>query len=410
MFLNISEILKLLKSNQEADFEINNIVTNSKDVKKNDVFIAINNGHNYVLDAIKRGASAVIVEDLKQYDCLTINVDNTIEALGKIAKYKREHVKTIVLAITGSTGKTTTKELISLFLSDYKVLKSLNNQNNHIGLPDTLLKINDNYDFAVLEMGMNHFNEISYLSKICQPDYGIITNIGSSHIGNLGSIKNIKKAKLEIKDGMSNDNLIFLNNKRMKNVKGIKVDKKIMNVQNIKYHINFTEFDIDGVHFVFNMPGKLIFNNLLIAIKVGLIFNVSLKRMSKLLKKFNTLNGRLNFKKNNNLVIDDSYNSSYEALINGLDLLIKEKRKKVIILGDMLELGKYSKKYHKKVNRYLKKIKNKEVLLIGEYTKYIKGKHFESISDINEYISSFKNCIIYIKGSHNMHLDKIKTP
>lgn len=414
--MNIKDILELLNCKKEDNFIINKFETNSKLVEEGDVFIAINKGHSYIHEAIEKGAKAVITEDKKVYDCLTINVNSTIEALGKIANYLRDLYKIPLIAVTGSCGKSTTKELISLILSSkYSVLKSEKNKNNHIGLPLTLLNLNNSYDVVVTELGMNHKGEISYLSNICKPDYGVITNIGTAHIGNLNGIKNIYKAKLEILDGMNNGFLIvnkndkYLNKIKYKNT--IKVNEKELNVKNIKYYFDKTEFDIDDIHFTFNIPGKKIINNLFLAIKIGLFFNIPLIDIKNSLENFESLDGRLNIVKKDYILINDCYNSSYESLINSLELLKNNKKYKIIILGDMLELGKYSKKYHKKINKYLKRINNKEVILLGKYTKYIKGKHLNTINDINKYLDNKikKDYIVYIKGSRAMNLDKIKT-
>ena len=408
--MKLSEINKILNGKINKDITFNKIRTSSKEIEKGDLFLAINKGHDYINEAIKNGAVAIICE--KHLDIPSIKVDDSILALGQIAHYIRSLYNIPLIAITGSVGKTTTKELIYLVLSKkYKVLKSNKNQNNHIGLSLTLLNLDETYDIVVTELGMNHFNEISYLSKICNPDYAIITNIGTAHIGNLGSKKNILKAKLEILDGMNEKKLIINNeDKYLKKIKNtIKVDTKSLNIKNIKCGF-IQEFDIENVHFVFN-SFKHLLNDVYIAIKIGLLFNIDLSLISEAISEYQTMDGRLNIINKNYKIIDDSYNSSYEALIGGLDILKNESNKKFIILGDMLELGKYSIKYHKKINKYLNKVKNKEVLLIGNYTKFIKGIHFDSIDDIIGYLKSNikENDIVYIKGSRKFNLDKIKT-
>lgn len=402
--MKLSEINNILKGKINKDASFNKIKMNSKDITNNDVFLAINKGHNYIDEAINNGAVGIISEyDL---DYPSIKVDNSILALGKIANYIRNLYDIPLIAITGSVGKTTTKELIYNVLSKkYKVLKSEKNKNNNIGCPLTLLNLDETYDIIVLEFGMNHFNEISYLSKICNPDYAVITNIGTAHIGNLGSKKNILKAKLEILDGMSNKNIIVNNKdrylKRIKNT--IKVDEKRLNV----IYKNENEFIIDNV--IFNYKYKHILPDIFIAIKVGLLFDINLELISEAISKFEPIDGRLNIINREYKIIDDSYNSSYESLIEGLKSL--DNNFKYIVLADMLELGKFSIKYHKKVNKYLKKIKNKKVLLIGNYTKYIDGIHFENLDELILFLkSNIKKCdTVYIKGSRKFNLDIIKT-
>ena len=408
--MKLSEINKILSGQINEDITFNKIRTSSKEIEKGDLFLAINNGHNYIDEAISNGAVAIISE--KELNIPNIKVSDSIIALGQIAHYMRNLYNIPLIAITGSVGKTTTKELIYLVLSKkYKVLKSNKNQNNHIGLPLTLLNLDDTYDVVVIELGMNHFNEISYLSKICNPNYAVITNIGTAHIGNLGSKKNILKAKLEILDGMNEKKLIINNeDKYLKKIKNtVKVDKKNLKIKNIKYGF-IQEFDIDNVHFIFN-SFKHLLNDVYIAIKIGLLFNIDLKLISEAINEYQNMDGRLNIINKDYKIIDDSYNSSFESLIGGLKILQNENDKKFIVLGDMLELGKYSIKYHKKINKHLNKIKNKEVLLIGNYTKLIKGIHFDNIEEIIKYLKNNlkENNIVYIKGSRKFNLDKIKT-
>ncbi len=408
--MHIKDILTLFDMEDERDFVINKFETNSKLVVDNDVFIALNNGINYIDEAIERGAKAVITEGDTKYDCITINVVSSKEALSKLGMYLRSIYDGKVIAITGSCGKTTTKELISSILqTKYKVLKSEKNFNNHIGLPLTLLKLNNSYDFCVVELGMNHKGEINYLSNICKPDYGVITNIGTAHIGNLGSTKNIYKAKMEISNYV--DYLYVGNDRRLQKIKkAVKVTAKLLNVNNIQYYLDHTEFDKDNYHFVFNIPGKAALNDLFIAMVIGIKMHIDIAKMCDCISNFKPLEGRLNVIYKDYIIFDDSYNSSYEALINSLEIIKKSSKHKIIVLGDMLELGKYSKKYHLKVNKYLKKIKDKDVLLIGNYTKYIKGKHFDDIEDVINYINIHikEGNILYIKGSRAMNLDKIK--
>ena len=289
--MELNNLLKCLDINIDTDLIINNIKTNSKEVGPNDLFLAINKGHLYIEEAINNGAVAVISENGKHYDVLTVHVDSTKEALKKIASYLRSLYKIPLIAITGSTGKTTTKDLISLILSKkYNVLKSEKNNNNDIGLPLTLLNLNEKYDVIVTEMGMNHFGEIKELSNIAKPDYAVITNIGSAHIGNLGSRKNILKAKLEILDGMNNGLLLL--NKKDKYLKKIKyknkiyVDSKKLKVKRIKCLSDCIKFRINKTEFKFNTPFKHILPDLFLAIQIGMIFGVDLNLISSALCEY----------------------------------------------------------------------------------------------------------------------------
>ena len=213
-------------------------------------------------------------------------------------------------------------------------------------------------------------------------------------------------------DGMNNGCLIINNEdkylKKLKYKNIIKVDRKNLELKNLKCQDKI-EFDIKNTHFIFNSYEHLLIDAL-IAIKIGILFDIDLNLISEAILEYQNSEGRLNIIKNKYTIIDDSYNSSFESLVGGLEILKNKEDFKFIVLGDMLELGKYSNKYHKKINKYLKKINNKQVLLIGKYTKVIKGKHFNDIDKLSDYLKqNIKyNDIIYIKGSHAMNLDKIK--
>ncbi len=385
-----------------------NIKTNSKEIVKNDVFLAIGKGHDYIDETLKKGVKYIISER-KHKSKKIIKVNSSLETLGVLAKLKRNKYKIPLIAITGSCGKTTTKEFIyQLLCTKYKVLKNEKNENNHIGMPNTLLKLNDEIDIVVVELGMNHLKEISYLSNICKPNCSVITNIGTAHIGNLGSKKNILKAKLEILEGMEDGILIINeNDKNLKRIKSNKVNivKKMFKVKKIKYYSDYTTFNIHinnkKYSIIFNIPGKHMLEDLIISIKVALVFGIDMKKITKEVEKLKNNEGRFKIYNGEVKLIDDSYNSSFEALKESLNYLKKLNGKKIIILSDMLELGDFSLKYHKKINKYLNKIKNKEVYLYGELTKVINGKHFKNLEEVKNNININKNDTIFIKGSHS---------
>jgi len=205
----LSEILNLIGNYNYEDKKFNKITIDSREITSNDIFICINTGYKYIEDAIKRGAICIIVEKDINCSILTIKVNDTKKTLGIIAKYIRSKYKGKVIAITGSNGKTTTKELLSYVLSSkYKVLKNIGTNNNHIGVPSTILKLDNSYDYLVLELGTNHIGEIKYLSDIVNPDIAVITNIGFSHIGNFSTIDNIFKEKMDI---VKDSTILFVN-------------------------------------------------------------------------------------------------------------------------------------------------------------------------------------------------------
>lgn len=391
MFL--SEIIYILGCEYFIkDKRIKEIKIDSRNLNKGDLFICINNGHNYIEEAVRKKVSAIIVDRDIEYDIdiPIIKVDNTIKALGIISSYIRNKYNGIVIAITGSNGKTTTKELLSFILNNYgKVLKNIGTENNHIGVPKALLKLNNSYNYVVLELGTNHIGEIEYLTNIVKPDYAIITNIGTSHIGNFGSIDNILKEKLSIK---SENTTLIINgeNEYLKDIEGIRV-----------YNDSYDYIpSID----LYKMNYYLVF-------KLLEYLNFNLNEVYESLKGFKNINSRMEkYIVNNITLIDDSYNASYESVIGGLNSLDKDSRK-IIILGDMLELGEYSKELHIKVGEFINNMNNTILITIGNETKYINNDiHFNDLEVLKEYLELFDfvdNDIIYLKGSNKIGLYKL---
>lgn len=434
--LNIMDNIKdyIVKVYNIQEKTINNIKIDSRNINENDLFIAIKgkniDGHNYVLDAINRGASLIIVsEDISiKANTMIIKVNDTIEILGVLANSMINKIKVPVIAVTGSNGKTTTKELIAnLLATKYKVLKNKGNLNNHIGLPLTILEYQDE-DIIVLEMGMNHKGEIEKLTKICHPNIGVITNIGTAHIGNLGSKKNIYKAKLEILKGMKNGFLIINNNdKYLRKAKtnnnqilrcGTNKNDNIK-LLSINYSLTKTDFKIDYLNkiydFTINVPGKYIVNDVLLAIQVGVLLNIDINDMKSIINDYKTSNNRINVIENNNYkIINDCYNSSYESLDNILSILQNIDDEKILIIGDILELGKYNKKILKRVTKQINKVRNCQVLLMGTNMKKLSKKIKNSIycKNFDEmYLNinkiNLNNKIILIKASHAMNFEQI---
>ena len=404
--MKIKEILqatkgKLIQGNEEE--EINEFCRDTRIIKEGDADIGIKgenfDGNTLWKNAFENGASTVILqgidfskENLEKYQNENIIVvEDTIEALADIATYRRMLFGKDfpVIGVTGSVGKTSTKDIIANVVSQkYKTLKTQGNNNNNIGLPFTIFNLKDQ-EAAVIEMGMNHFGEISKLTKIAKPTISVITNIGTSHIGNLGSRENILKAKLEILEGMdkkvlviNNDNDLlhkfYLENKDVEiHTYGIENESEVT-AENIVLNENESEFvcnikgekfnvkvPVGGIHFVYNA---------LCAATVGTLLGLSKEQIENGIKTFELTKKRMDITelKNGVTIINDSYNASFESMQASLKYLsgLNAKRK-IAVLGDMFELGEYSKELHEKVGKEV--VKNKIDILVccGDSAKYI---------------------------------------
>lgn len=386
-----------------------NFSKDTRNIKKDDTYIGIKgekfNGNEFWKDALEKGAKTVIVENIdfkaeeleKYKDKNIILVENTLEALYKIASYKRSLYNIPVVAITGSVGKTSTKDIIAnVVCQKYKTLKTEGNNNNNIGLPLTILRLED-HEALVIEMGMNHFKEISLLTNIAKPTISVITNIGTSHIGNLGSRENILKAKLEILEGMENPILIINNDndllnswntsKKDENIKtytyGIENDSDLI-AKDINIKDNGSDFNIYSkskkLHIEVPVSGKHFVYNAICASLVGKILNIDDEKIQKGIKEFELTKKRMDIIKlqENITIINDSYNASYESMKASIEYLssISGKRK-IAVLGDMFELGEYSEEFHKKVGEEVAKNNIDILICSGSNSKYIVDKAVE---------------------------------
>ena len=396
--MKIEQILKvtngkLLNGTKEAICQ--NFSTDTRKIKNGDTFIALKgekyDGNEFVKNAIDKGAKTCIISDensIEEVDVKDINiicVNDTVEALQKIATYKRNMYNIPVIAVTGSVGKTSTKDIIASVMSQkYKVLKTEGNLNNHIGLPLTILKLKDE-EALVIEMGMNHFGEIRTLTNIARPTVAVITNIGTSHIGNLGSKENILKAKTEILEGLV-DNKVIINNDDELLCKWAKDNKDKYNI--ITYGIenknsNFVAEKIETLedkshYYIKNrkvtvpVAGKHFILNSLCSIAVGSLYDIEMDNIIKEIESFKLTKSRMEIvkSKSGSTIINDTYNANYDSMSAALRYLeeIKNKRK-IAVLGDMLELGELSKEIHSKIG---KEIKNVDVLItVGTDAKEI---------------------------------------
>lgn len=430
--MTLKEILKAthgrIISGEKKNIEVGKICIDSRTIEKNDIFVAIRgnktDGNKYIDDVIDKASLIITDRKIKSKSKTPIiKVLNTRQAITNIGKYNRKkYIDKPLIAITGSVGKTTTKELIGeIFKTKYNILKTKANHNNEIGVPITLSEINDKHDIIILELGMSYPKEIEKLSKLCKPSTAIITNIGTSHIGNLKTQENIFKAKMEITKYLKQGNLIINGNdfylsKIKENNKYSVIKTNGENINNIRlYDKLFFDINIDNKEYniEFNIPNKYLIENILLAIEVSKIYQIPTSSMIKAINNFKGAEQRLEMidLDKNITLINDCYNASLESIRSSLSVLDNTKKQKLAIIGDVLELGEHSEKIHKQIEEELNKIENLSVITVGDNTKVINiGKHFNNNEELKEYLSkeNLKDITILIKGSHGMHLDEIK--
>lgn len=425
------------------DITLDNFIIDSRKVEKDDIYVAIvgenNDGNKYVESALEKGAKAVIISDTKYLDIdkykdkTIIIVKDTLKCLQELAKYKRSIYQGKVIAITGSVGKTSTKDMVSALLqSKYKVHKTQGNMNNHLGLPLTILSLKDE-DILVVEMGMNHFGEISTLTNIAKPNIAIITNIGTAHIGNLGSRENILKAKLEILEGLSKDGVLVINNDNdllHQHKDEIKTKVITIGINNKSDYIasNIKE-DMFSSSFLVNNKDKVslpqggrasIYNYL---VGYAICDYLEIKDKIEGLNNLELSKNRLEVKETSTgyTIIDDSYNASYDSVKNSLDLIGKSPKRKIAVLGDILELDNYAESIHRSIAPIVITNKIDKLFLIGNMAKYIGMEaiklgydsnniyYFSKESDSYQTLEKEleKDDIVLFKASHGMKLDNI---
>ena len=426
---------KLLCGNENET--LGNFVRDTREIKEGDTYIAFkgekHDGNLMYDNALKNGAKVCILqessveniikkEEIKEkYNSASIIiVENTVKALQQIASYKRSLYDIPVIGITGSVGKTSTKDIIaSVIAKKYNVLKTQGNYNNQIGMPFTVLGLKD-HNAAVIEMGMNQKGEISNLTKIAKPTVAVITNVGTAHIGNLGSRENILKAKLEILEGLQENGTLVINNdndmlhnwyeaNKDNNFKivtfGMENESDIM-----PYDISLREdgstykIDIDGKTYSVNISvgGNHFVLNSLCAIAIGRLFNIRMEDILDGIANFELTKRRMQVEKNSDgvTIINDCYNANYDSMKAAIEYLGKiNSNKKIAVLGGMLELGEFSKELHEKVGEEVVKNNIDILIAVGELAKDIANKA------INEGISKEK---VYMCENNSKAIETIR--
>ena len=431
---DFSEVLKREKLN-ELLFEeflkkvqIKNVVMDSRKVTEGSLFFAINNGNSYVKDVLDKGASLVIADNTDVVDERIVKVSDTIATMQDLATKYRNKLDIQVIGITGSNGKTSTKDIIySLLSKKAKTLKTEGNYNNHIGLPYTLLNVTDEEKFVVLEMGMSSLGEIRRLGEISNPDYAIITNIGDSHIEFLKTRDNVFTAKTELLEFVNKENTFVCGDDVY--LAKLDVNKIGFNEEN-NYRIESYEFSdkgskftLDGKEYQMSLLGKHNISNTAIAIELAKKIGLSEEEIKEGLKNIKISNMRFQeIRVGEDIYINDAYNASPTSMKASIDTLneIYNDKYKIAILGDMLELGEDEVNYHVEVLNYLLDKNIKLVYLYGErmkkaYDIFIKNNseeyrfwHYSTKEEIVESLKSIKmEKVILLKASRGTALEDI---
>jgi len=431
---DFSEILKREKLNElifeefSKKVQIKNVVMDSRKVIEGSLFFAINNGNSYVKDVLDKGASLVIADNTDIKDKRVIKVTDTIATMQDLATKYRNKLDIQVVGITGSNGKTTTKDIVYSLLSvKAKTLKTEGNYNNHIGLPYTLLNVTDEEKFVVLEMGMSSLGEIRRLGEISSPNYAIITNIGDSHIEFLKTRDNVFKAKTELLEFVDKENTFVCGDDEY--LGKLDVNKVGFNgnnthkIESYDFSNKGSKFILDGKEYEMSLLGKHNISNTAIAIELAKKIGLTDEEIQKGLKEIKISNMRFQeIKIGNDIYINDAYNASPMSMKAAIDTLneIYNDKYKIAILGDMLELGENEVDYHMDVLNYLLDKKIKLIYLYGErmkkaYDIFMKNKseeyrfwYYPTKEGIVESLKNIKmDKVILLKASRGIKLEEI---
>lgn len=404
------------------------VTIDNRKIERNDIFFAFS-GENFnaatlAEKAIDQGALAVIVEQkaFENTERNIFHVTSTLEFLQELATFHRNHLKIPIIALTGSNGKTTTKEIIHAVLSQkYKVQYTSGNLNNHIGVPLTLLSIKPEHEIAVIEMGANHQKEIEILCKITQPNLGYITNFGKAHLEGFGGFEGVVKGKSEMYEYLIKNNQTILVNEndpiQVEKTKyysaKITFGKKTSDYQFEEFSDqNFVGLAFHGTQAQSNLTGNYNFTNLCAAARLGFHFNVDFEQIKKAIEDYIPTNMRSQIlEKNGQVFVLDTYNANPSSMVESLKNFSKFEGTKTIIIGDMLELGNESEAEHNAILELAQNLNFDEMITVGNHFKKVNfgSKSYENSADLSIYLKdniiASKN--ILLKGSRGIALEQI---
>tara|TARA_B100000029_G_scaffold75324_1_gene67018 strand:- start:621 stop:1967 length:1347 start_codon:yes stop_codon:yes gene_type:complete len=419
------------------DTVFKNVAVDSRQLQGGELFIALKgerfNGQDFISDAKRSGAVAVMTNRELEIDLPTLVVADTTKSLGQLAAYWREQFEVPLVAVTGSNGKTTVREMIARILqSEGSTLSAKANFNNHIGLPLTLLKLSDVHKFCVVEMGMNHAREISYLTKIAKPTVSVITNAASAHLEGLGDVTGVARAKAEIFLGMKPGGVAVINADdrfssywlaRTRRYKTMTFG--LDNQADVRGEVEFMEagldleiqFPEDRCDVRLNLLGKHNARNALAAATVAWSLGVDCDRIKSGLQKVQPVNGRLQPRsaKNNANLIDDSYNANPASLRSAIRVLARKNGHRILVIGDMAELGSESERFHRAAGRYAREKGIQQLFTLGNLASFsteefgIGGTHFESFEELSEKLLNLlaPGIHILVKGSRSARMERV---
>ena len=412
--------------------KFNGVSTDTRSIANGALFFALKgenfNGNDFAKKALDSGASYCIIDEQQfQSNARFILVPNVLKTLQELANFHRKYLNIPIIAITGSNGKTTTKELINSVLAQhYKTHATQGNYNNHIGVPLTLLQMDESVDIGIVEMGANHIGEIAKLCQISAPNYGYITNFGKAHLEGFGSAAGVVKGKCELYDYLkTNKGLVFIYGDDEKQVQQIGSYKKThvfsdKNSSNIQVSMTsetpFISFESEGCTMESQLVGVYNFSNAAAAIAIGCFFEVSLENIKKGIESYTPKNNRSQIiQKGSNTIILDAYNANPSSMEVALDNFNSMKSPfKIVILGDMFELGVHSKSEHQAVIDEVNSLNFSSAYFIGSHffelaSDSSKASFFKTTKSFRNQLQSlvFKDALILIKGSRGMALETL---
>ena len=434
----LNEISSLLGTSSVGNIPLTGLCIDSRKVDKGNLFVAIRgdrfDGHDFINEAVKNGAVAILCSDGRQSQVPEILVPDTTQALAELAKYHREQLNCNTVALTGSNGKTTVKEMIAAILPKPSHATP-GNLNNHIGVPLSVLKLTPEHRYAVFELGANHIGEIAHTVSIVKPKVTLINNIAPAHIGEFGSIEGVARTKGEIHQGLASDGTAIVNadddyahfwDSALTGKKTVRFSRTTNDADVFARDIHFNELGfatftlvlpIGEAKIQLQVPGAHNVSNSLAAAASTYALGIDLDAIVSGLNKFTGVSGRMTFRsgKNKSTVIDDTYNANLRSVLSALDVLATHKGRRIFVFGDMGELGSWTQEHHQEVGKAARSHGIDALMTCGIHSQYTAsafgstGKHYASqdalIEDLLKELDA--NTTVLVKGSRSAAMEKI---